>query len=211
MAKRWTELEKADFKAEYGKVDSVELAAKYGLTPDSLRKQASRMGLSQPWPDAGKPYLDGDVCVIPLNSRIHVGKVAYVDADQYEMVGRHTWHVVKSADDRTYYARTNVGGKPVSLHTILLKPPKGLLVDHKDGDGLNNRSNNIRIASYQQNGANKHSDTPDKGVFRYNNRYVARICQEVIGRFDTEVEAAKAYDKAALERWGEFANLNYPS
>jgi len=106
-----------------------------------------------------------------------------------------------------------------------MKPPKGMEVDHKDGDGLNCTRGNMRVCTSSQNKANKIKQSNGitsqyKGVnwFRYDplryakvGRWRMEICFEgkrISKYFDTEIEAAKAYNKYALELFGEFALLN---
>lgn len=98
------------------------------------------------------------------------------------------------------------------LHRFLISSSSE--VDHRNRDGLDNRRENIRPATHAQNGANKVS-TRVKGVRKRGNRWEAHISAKNTGRkyrhlglYDTETEAAGAYNKAALERWGEFAVLN---
>lgn len=103
------------------------------------------------------------------------------------------------------------------MHRIVLDAPQGTLVDHKNGDRLDNRRCNLRLATRSQNAAN----TPPKpgrlkGVFfdKARNLWQARIMvnwkERYIGRFLTQEEAARAYDLKAREYFGEFAALNYP-
>jgi len=101
-----------------------------------------------------------------------------------------------------------------------MNAPKGCLVDHINGDGLDNRRANLRLATPSQNNCNKpgfNKSSKYKGVSRTDLkkkqwRAVIHYNNEMIhlGRFCNEVAAAKAYDKAAKKYHGEFAYLNFP-
>jgi hypothetical protein len=86
--------------------------------------------------------------------------------------------------------------------------PKGMSVDHVNGDALDNRKENIRLASHAQNMANSktrsHNATGIKGVRIYRGKFAARIGGNHIGTFKTADEAKAAYDEAAKARYGEF-------
>jgi len=90
--------------------------------------------------------------------------------------------------------------------------PAGMVVDHKDGDALNNDPANLRLATRQQNAANarlaKNNTSGFKGVTRMGNKWVARIGEggkHRLGSFDTPEEAHQAYAQAAQKLYGEFA------
>jgi hypothetical protein len=99
--------------------------------------------------------------------------------------------------------------------------PKGFLVDHMNGDKLDNRRSNLRLATRGDNEANKRkrrgtTTSKYKGVTKINDgrqkcwrvSITVDTKQIKVGTFYSEDEAAKAYNKAALEQWGEFAHLN---
>jgi hypothetical protein len=93
-------------------------------------------------------------------------------------------------------------------------PPEGLQVDHIDGDGLNNRRSNLRVATKQQNNWNVKRDGRLKGVYPSGTRWAARINlngKEIhLGVHATIEEAAHVYDAAAIHYFGEYACLNFP-
>ena len=111
-----------------------------------------------------------------------------------------------------------------SVHRVVMGNPKGMDIDHIDGDGLDNRKENLRICTRSQNCANKKvrrdSRSGYKGVSvrKRGKRFKAYISDPetkfpkkrhiALGTYDTAEEAALAYNKAALEMYGEFAFLN---
>jgi hypothetical protein len=135
-----------------------------------------------------------------------------VDKDKYYDLIKYTWRVAKVG-----YAQTEIKGKHIYMHRYLMNPINDEIVDHINGNKLDNRTNNLRISNRQLNAHNKKKQegTSSKyvGVSLYNNKYIARIKKDHkhynIGRYETEEEAVKAYNKKALELYGKFANINY--
>lgn len=158
-----------------------------------------------------------DYVEIPLTQ----GKVAIVDIEDARDVLCYNWCVTKKRCQ--YYAMTTVrmhdGGQRVMfLHNFILPPPPNLEVDHIDGDGLNNRRDNLRLATHSQNRQNSKLQSNNtsgyKGVdwYKRDGKWRAKIMvggrRKTLGVFNTKEEAAAAYDAAAIKHFGEFARLN---
>lgn len=160
---------------------------------------------------------------IPLTK----GKVAIVDDEDFERVSRHKWLASRGA--RTWYAHATEmqvvdGSKKrvtLAMHRIVLSPLPWQIVDHVNHDGLDNRRQNLRTCFKGENIANAPKKrTPYSSKFKGVNwkkqqqRWVAQITagRRVIhlGLYATEEDAAKAYDRAAIQYFGEFACLNFP-
>ena len=136
-------------------------------------------------------------------------KPCFIDAADYHLVKEHRWHAKKGRDKTVFYARSTEGAY---MHALLV----GKNADHKDGDGLNNRRENLRSATASENARNKGARidnvTGFKGVYINHGRFYATITVNRVihrlGRFNTAIEAARAYNEAAKKYHGEFAYLN---
>jgi len=148
------------------------------------------------------------------------GKTAVIDDEDFQLISKWKWRVVKKKSDQTCYAmrRTKENGKhiAVTMHRAIMNPPKGAPIDHIDGDGLNNRRSNLRVCTHAQNCWNrKHNSNAKnrfKGVYKKGTRWESFITtnrQKVyLGSFETDLEAALAYNIAATKYFGDFAKLN---
>jgi len=182
-----------------------------GTCPSFRAKRPPAVHAAPPPPPEDKAFY-----YIPLTQ----GQNAIVDAEDYDRVRRHKWCLSRTGHQ--LYAQRRYRGKTLRMHQFIMNPPKGMVVDHIDGNGLNNRRCNLRICKQQQNIWNRRKKSRRAssryiGVYRYTHRpdrWFARVqCdgdKMHLGPFDTEIEAARARDRKAVERFGEYAQLNLP-
>ncbi|GAB4486607.1 MAG: hypothetical protein OHK0019_00560 [Saprospiraceae bacterium] len=149
---------------------------------------------------------------IPLTQ----GLFAIVDDEDYEELMKYKWSADKG--NSTYYAQRTIIAqrKNVRMHRQIIgvTNPK-LDVDHKNGNGLDNRRENLRVCTRSFNNANsktpKDNKSGHKGVCwdKERKRWAVRIGRKHIGRYKDLRDAALAYNKAAIEIYGEFARINH--
>ena len=159
-----------------------------------------------------------------------------IDEEDWDRVKKYKWNV--RVRPNTNYVRANIpnpeggfrnrprkDGSPggtkrestLSMHRFIMDAPKGMQVDHINGNGLDNRKCNLRICTKSDNAKNrrlnKNSKSGFKGVSPRKSKkspWVAQISGRLIGYYDDPEEAAKAYDEEAKKEYGEFARLNFP-
>lgn len=168
---------------------------------------------------------------VPLAGRRGAGRTALVDDEDYELVIQHKWWV----DEKEWigargcvvrsgpYAYGKIASPSgVKVRTFMHKLITGWpMTDHINHDGLDNRRENLRPTDKALNAANRRSyvgsSSPYKGVYWHTiwNKWAVRVTKGVkrvhVGGFDDEIEAALAYDRVALELFGEYAHLNFPA
>ena len=149
-----------------------------------------------------------------------------IDPEYEHEICRFRWKILR-ASGKLYACRTRkVSGRSyrtILMHREILAAPRGVLVDHIDGDGLNNTRANLRLCNGRQNLANRVSTrgrSRFKGVYWNKDKALwqaqigcgffddGRQRTIYLGRFEREEDAALAYDRKAIEFHGEFARTN---
>lgn len=159
--------------------------------------------------------LPDEVSLIPLGRKVY----AIVDTKNLRLLSVNKWHIAITPYKR--YARRCGQGETVYMHREILDAPEGFEIDHINGNGLDNREANLRICTTSQNQQNSTKKANQSSLFKgvdwdkAAGKWRARITVSrkliYIGRYKSELMAAKAYDIKAVELFGEFANLNFPS
>jgi hypothetical protein len=157
-------------------------------------------------PRVGQPGPDGTI-LVPLTK----GAFAVIDPVDAERVLAFSWNL-----SSTGYAHRS-GGRG-SMHRFILDAPPGWEVDHVNGDTLDNRRSNLRLATHSENMRNSRLSSRNtsgfRGIYRQSDtyRWVARVrvrgATHHIGSFATREEAAAARDRLAQELHGKFVRLN---
>ncbi|MBZ2166337.1 HNH endonuclease [Methanobacterium spitsbergense] len=148
------------------------------------------------------------------------GKVTLVDDEDFERLNQWKWAAYK--DGNNFYALRNIRlghskkkrkTKQFRMHRVIMDVPKGEVIDHINGDGLDNRKSNLRICSNRQNlqnqkhRKNKTSRYPGVSWHKSAKKWVAQIVlkgkTKHLGTFADEREAARTYEKAVRESVGE--------
>jgi hypothetical protein len=156
------------------------------------------------------------------------GFVALVDDDWYDMLSLVKWAPHKACSSKSRHANTHYaqrcmrlkGGKTKTevMHRMILDAPKGVFVDHINGNGLDNQVANLRLCTNGQNMANRkknrNTSSRFKGVTwmprlrKWQAQIFANKVPMYLGCYETEEEAAKVYNRHAIVHFGPFARLN---
>lgn len=158
-----------------------------------------------------------------MRIKLTKGKFAIVDSVDFEYLNQYRWHAKMGG--HTFYAarKAIIAGRErtVNMHRLIMNAPRGIFIDHINHNGLDNRRQNLRFATAQQNSWNNSVRRP-RGSSRYKGvswnrnkrRWYATICvdgrNKFLGSFKDETEAARIYDEAAKKFRGDFAYLNFP-
>lgn len=163
----------------------------------------------------------------PPHAEIYVGdgRFAWCDWKDFDLVKKYNWNLTTRNRSGCLYAQSwdchnTSERKRITMHGLIMPAPDGQFVDHINGNGLDNRRENLRLVTHQQNSFNqKHHGGSSKfkgvSIDRISGSWRAYITvdgkRKHLGRHGTELDAAKAYDMAAKEFFGEYAKLNLES
>lgn len=161
--------------------------------------------------------------MVPIRIPLTKDCFALIDESDFSIVGPFKWHVTSRQNRAQQYATRTIGRRDtevrIYMHNAILNPSDGLLVDHINGNGLDNRRCNLRLCTRSQNCANSRNRPSLSGYrgvtfSKSTNKWVAQINKDnrkyCLGYFEDKVRAAITYDEAAVRFFGPFAKLNFP-
>jgi hypothetical protein len=140
-----------------------------------------------------------------------------LDDFNYNLLSNKKLNVHNTRNDKYIYFKEKVNSvwRTIYIHRFIMNCPKGMCVDHINGNTMDNRLCNLRICSHGQNMCNRRKRTGTSkyiGVVNKRGKWNAQITHNkktiFIGIFENEIDAAKEYNKCAINFHGEFARLN---
>lgn len=173
--------------------------------------------------------MQGDFCFMKQiqlggRRRTKIKGYAIVDDEDFDYLNQFKWGIdkvlVNGKINNFYVKKRGEKGSSLRMHRLIMNPPKGMVIDHINGNGLDNRRRNLRICTQSQNMQNQKKGKGSsiyKGVYlekkhKYK-KYLASIKLDkkniFIGYFHTEHQAALAYDLWANDLFGKFAKTNF--
>lgn len=147
----------------------------------------------------------------------HTEVYALVDDEDYDILKGHKWYPSGRYLVANFYDPQATGRqKQMLMHRYIVDAKSGVVLDHINGDGLDNRKVNLRICTQAENSYNRNigskSESGFKGVNWHRGRWQAKIKVKgkwmYLGRYHDKIKAALAYNKAAIYHFGQFANIN---
>lgn len=157
--------------------------------------------------------MQSEITSVALNKN----KLAIIDGGDSQLVQGYVWYEMPVRD--TSYAATAINGRTVYMHRLIMSAPTGIEVDHKNGDGLDNRRCNLRLATHQENLANQKLSRANtsgykgvvlqkSGTWRAQAKHSGKMYN--LGSYHKIEDAARAYDLFMRERFGAYAKVNFP-
>lgn len=149
-----------------------------------------------------------------IHSKTYGEKEVLFDDKFKPIIEQYQWHL-KSEDNGNFYAMTNIANTAITMHRFLY--PYYKIIDHINGNGLDNREENLRNTDSNWNNKNKLQRKTEwsskyKGVQKREGGWIAQINHNnkrlYLGKFSNEIAAATAYNVEARKLFGEFCNLN---
>lgn len=205
-------------REQYEELSLEDIARKVGVSPLAVRRRLVRFGI----PVKSRAYVRRNLAIMDLGNGISQvplagNRIATIDTADRHLVEGRFWHL-RGSDRRARYAVCHSKERILQMHRLIMDASDDVIVDHINGDGLDNRRCNLRLVTQSQNQWNRRSASGSSSSYvgvshRGNGRWRAAITKNNkcvwLGTFGSEEEAACAYDVAARKMHGEFARLNF--
>lgn len=157
--------------------------------------------------------------LIPLSK----GAFTIVDDDDHTWLSQWKWHLMGRYAGRVITDPVTRKQHSLSMHRLILDTPQGMHTDHINGNGLDNRRENLRICTPSENSRNQKANKRRAGDAQYKGTFFVKKLgkwkavigingkNQYLGLFTSEEDAARAYDQKARELHGDFAHPNFPN